>query len=262
LPNGGIVDLNAVALKPTVSMQREKQAVQFGQTLIEYALNRCERKTLAIHVYPDGTMVVDAPEAVTNVAIAAKVKKRAAWIIKQQMQFAAYPPAMPGRRYVSGESVRYLERQYRLLVHQASVERMRLIHGRLIAEVADPTDNDKLKFLVQAWLRSSANAIFIERYNHCLPLAAKIGIEPKQFGFQMCYMSKRWGSCTKEGKIILNPELVAAPKEWIDYVITHELCHLKERNHSQVFYKLLGMVMKDWEVRRTRLNQMVEVRFV
>lgn len=245
-----------------MSQQREKQTVLFGQTLIEYALNRCERKTLAIHVYPDGSVTVDAPMAATDAAIAAKVKKRAAWIIKQQMHFAAYPPAMPERRYVSGESVRYLGRQYRLLVNQASVERMRLVHGRLIVELADPTNNDKVKFLVQAWLRSRANAVFSERYNHCLPLVAKIGIEPRQIGFQLRYMSKRWGSCTKEGKIILNPELVAAPKECIDYVITHELCHLKERNHSQAFYKLLGMVMKDWEITKERLNQIVEMRFV
>jgi len=75
-------------------------------------------------------------------------------------------------------------------------------------------------------------------------------------------MPKRWGSCTSQGNIILNPELIAAPKDCIDYVITHEFCHLKERNHSQSFYKLLTSMMKDWELRRKRLNEMVEVRFL
>jgi predicted metal-dependent hydrolase len=128
--------------------------------------------------------------------------------------------------------------------------------------VTDPSNSDKVKLLIQAWLRSRADAIFTERYAYCLTLVTKIGIEPKLPGFQMRYMSKRWGSCTKDGKIILNPELIAAPKHCIDYVITHELCHLKARNHSQAFYKLLATVMKDWEARRVQLNQMVEVRFV
>jgi predicted metal-dependent hydrolase len=75
-------------------------------------------------------------------------------------------------------------------------------------------------------------------------------------------MPKRWESCTGQDNIILNPELIAAPKDCIDYVITHELCHLKVRNQSPAFYKLLAAVMKDWELRRKRLNEMVEVRFV
>jgi hypothetical protein len=93
-------------------------------------------------------------------------------------------------------------------------------------------------------------------------VVAEVGIKPKLLGFQMRHMSKHWGSCTRQGKIILNPELIAAPKECIDYVIAHELCHLKERNHGPPFYKLLATVMKDWEARRAKLNQRVEVRFV
>jgi predicted metal-dependent hydrolase len=90
---------------------------------------------------------------------------------------------------------------------------------------------------------------------------AMIDIEHNQ-DFELRVMSKRWGSCTKQGNIILNPELIAAPKACIDYVITHELCHLKERNHSVKFYTLLTAVMKDWPLRRKRLNEEVEVRFV
>lgn len=262
MPNAGIVDLNAVGLKANVTPQTEKRSVQFGDSVIEYALQRCERKTLAIHVYPNGSVVVDAPLTANEDAIATKVKKRAAWIYKQQLQFASYPPEMPERRYVSGESIRYLGRQYRLLIKQATSEQVKLLHGQLIVEVANPADHDKVKFRVQTWLRSRADAVFTERYAHCLTRVSKLRIEPLQPGFQLRLMATRWGSCTQSGRIILNPELIAAPKECIDYVITHELCHLRERNHSQAFYKLLRAVMKDWEARKTKLNQMVEVRFV
>jgi predicted metal-dependent hydrolase len=72
-------------------------------------------------------------------------------------------------------------------------------------------------------------------------------------------MKSRWGSCTASGPIILNLTLIQVPKDLIDYVVIHELCHLKEHNHSAAFYALLERVLPDWEDRRTRLNQ-IELR--
>ncbi len=238
-----------------------QQSVLFGQTEICYGVNYCDRKTLAIHVYPDGQVIVDAPKNASSQAIAEKVKKRATWIFKQRLQFEAYPPALPQRQYVSGESHRYLGRQYRLQINQGIMEQVKLMHGRLMVETVNPEKTEKVKALLQDWYRLRAKAVFSERYDVCVRQVAKLGIE-HQKGFQLRFMSKRWGSCTNQGNIILNPELIAAPKDCIDYVITHELCHLKERNHSQAFYKLLAGVMKDWEEKRKRLNEMVEVRFV
>ena len=67
-------------------------------------------------------------------------------------------------------------------------------------------------------------------------------------------MKTRWGSCTPDGKIILNLKLIQVPKVYIDYVIMHELCHLKEHNHSQRFYDLLNRIMPDWIKKREQLN--------
>ncbi|RIZ68653.1 MAG: M48 family peptidase [Methylococcales bacterium] len=238
-----------------------KQSVLFGQTEITYTVKTSDRKTLAIHVYPNGDVLVDAPMAASLMAIAQKVKKRASWIFKQQLQFAAYPPVMHERRYVSGESYRYLGRQYRLLIKEGVREHVKLINGRIVVETVNPENPKKIKALLVYWSRSRAQIIFSERYHVCVQLVAKLDIEHYQ-GFQLRVMPKRWGSCSSQGNIMLNPELIAAPKECIDYVITHELCHLKIRNHSQAFYKLLAKVMGDWERRRKRLNESVEVRFV
>ena len=68
-------------------------------------------------------------------------------------------------------------------------------------------------------------------------------------------MAKRWGSCTPEGKILLNLKLIQVPKGLIDYVVMHELCHLKEHHHGAAFYNLLGRAMPDWQERRQRLNE-------
>ena len=78
-------------------------------------------------------------------------------------------------------------------------------------------------------------------------------------GFELRSMVKRWGNLTKEGKLILNPQLVSAPRTRIDYVITHELCQLRERNHAAPFYVLLTICLPDWRQRREWLNSRVEV---
>lgn len=241
--------------------EKNQHSVLYGTTKITYCVNACDRKTLAIHVYPDGQVLVDAPITASYEAIAEKVKKKASWIFKQKMQFEAYPPALPKRNYVSGESHRYLGRQYRLLVIQGSVDQVKLLHGRLIVETPTQNNPEKIKTLLQEWYRLRAKVIFSERYNLCIKQVAKLDIQHNQ-GFQLRFMPNRWGSCTAQGNIFLNPELIAAPKDCIDYVITHELCHLKEHNHGQGFYKLLSTVMNDWEIRRKRLNEMVEVRFL
>jgi len=236
-------------------------SVKWGKTEIGFSLHYSDRKTLAIHVHPDGQVSVDAPVSASIEEIYGKVKKRATWILRQQRQFAAYPPALPARRYVTGETHRYLGRQYRLKVLQGEGEQVKLLRGCLQVETRGPDDQRRVKALLQAWYREKARLVFTERYEHCRTLVAKFGIRHES-GFQLRLMPKRWGSCTRSGNILLNPELVAAPKDCIEYVITHELCHLKEPNHSQAFYRLLTAAMKDWEVRRQRLNEIVEVRFV
>lgn len=236
-------------------------SVLYGETEIRFSLHYIDRKTLAIHVHPDGTVSVDAPLSADIEKVYGKVKKRASWILKQQRQFANYPAPLPERRYVSGETHRYLGRQYRLKIIEGLDETVKLTRGKLQIETGDPNDSLRVQRLLQAWYRSKALIVFTERYAQCVNGFERLGIHHDK-GFQLRLMSKRWGSCTGKGTIILNPELIAAPKDCIDYVITHELCHLKEHNHSQAFYRLLTAVMKDWELRRKRLNEMVEVRFV
>jgi hypothetical protein len=71
-------------------------------------------------------------------------------------------------------------------------------------------------------------------------------------------MKTQWGSCSPKGELLLNPLLVKAPGHCVDYVIFHELCHLKEHNHSQRFYELLGGLLPDWEKRKAELDGLAE----
>jgi predicted metal-dependent hydrolase len=227
--------------------------LQFGTSTIEYELTFSERKTLAIHVYPDSSVVVDAPLGTDIPSVDAKVRKRAAWILRQQRQFETFakPNPLP-RRYVSGESYRYLGRQYRLKVEQNAVSRVVLSRGYLTISLPTPADKDQIADLLDGWYKRHARRVFEERLKVCYPRVEALGIPYPRLS--MRDMKSRWGSCTAAGQIILNLKLIQVPKDLIDYVILHELCHLKEHNHSPIFYALLSRVLPDWETYRQRLN--------
>lgn len=232
--------------------------VTYGSSTIAYAIERRSRKTLAIEVHPNGHVLVKAPQAATIEAIRQRVGKRGGWILKQQRAFAQYPPPLAAREYVSGETYRYLGRQCRLKVIPSESERVRLWRGRLEVEARDLDDSRRVQRLVTAWLRERARIVFGDRYEYCTRLARQHGIE-HDAGFELLRMPKRWGSCTKEGRLLLNPALVSAPKGCIDYVIIHELCHTVEHNHGPEFYILLARLMPDWKEIRRALNGTTEV---
>jgi predicted metal-dependent hydrolase len=72
-------------------------------------------------------------------------------------------------------------------------------------------------------------------------------------------MKSQWGSCSPKGLITLNPALVKASRDCIDYVILHEFCHLAEHNHGKKFYRLMGQVMPNWETVKNRLDGMANL---
>ena len=234
-------------------------SVAFGTTEIKFAIRPAARKTLAIHVFPNGSVVTDAPLNATEAEVAQKVKRKGAWILKQKRLFASYPPAIPARRYVSGEGIAYLGRHYRLKIKEADTRSAKLIGAFLEITILAGDGVEAVESLVQSWLRSKALNMFDSLMKACVAKAAIIGINEVP-SWRLLRMKKRWGSCTKNGTVILNPELIAAPKDCIEYVILHELCHLKIKNHSQKYYQLLSKVAPEWEQLRIKLNRTVEWR--
>ena len=227
-------------------------SVRYGRTRIDYRLGYSSRKTLAIDVHPDLSVVVTAPAGSTDEAVEQRVRKRAAWIVQQRRFFETYLPKQPPRRYVGGESHRYLGRQYRLRVHQADADAVKMARGQINVGLVDTTKKERVRTLVTAWFRGRAEAVFGEVFAGCAPLSERHGIAAD--GFDLRRMPNRWGSCTAEGRILLNPDLIVAPLPCIEYVVVHELAHLKHHNHGPSFYRLLTAMMPDWERKRERLN--------
>ena len=230
----------------------EQHRIKFGSQIIPFRLEYRKRKTMEISVHPDMSVKVVAPLNRSYDEIEQKVKKRALWIIEQRYFFALFLPKQPEKRYVSGESFRYLGKQYRLKVVSSKQEKVVLKRGVLFVYTADRKKSAKIKELLNRWYRQRAAIKYRERLNVCYANIRKNGI--KLPAIQIRKMKKRWGSCSKQKGIILNTELVKAPSHTIDYVVMHELCHLKHYNHGKAFYRLLNRVMPDWSRRKKRLE--------
>ncbi|UQN10763.1 M48 family metallopeptidase (plasmid) [Deinococcus sp. QL22] len=112
--------------------------------------------------------------------------------------------------------------------------------------------------MLQAWLRERAEQVLAERMERCLERASHYGIQHSG-EFRLRSMATQWGSCSRTGRLTFNPLLIQAPKECIDYVLLHELCHTLEFSHSRAYYALLGRVLPDWKAKRARLNRLVEL---
>jgi len=229
--------------------------VQFGTQTIEYELILMPRKTLAISVHPDLSVTVKAPEGTAPGEIEAKVQQRAAWIRKQQRQFEIYLPDVPPRQYLSGESHRYLGRQYRLKVIEipaGAPEKIHLTRQFLEVHTADKSPAH-VRELVKDWYLDGAHLVFHERLIACLPRFAPENLPTPNIVIRQ--MQSSWGSCSRRGTISLNIKLIQAPKEYIDYVLMHELCHLKRLNHGAEFYELLSRVMPNWQEKKAKLDR-------
>lgn len=240
---------------PKQNGHSRKLAIQYGRKRIEFQLLYSNRKTLAIDVHPDLSVVATAPKDAEDSAIEQKMHKRSAWIVEQQRFFENYLPSLPPRRYVSGESHRYLGRQYRLRVRKSDCESVKMARGQINVTVLNADEHKQVRKLVTDWFRNRAEIVFEELFTEMVTKAERHGITAESFEIRR--MKNRWGSCTNEGRILLNPYLIIAPKPCIEYVIVHELCHLKEHNHGPAFYRLLKKLMPDWEKRRERLNDCV-----
>jgi len=228
------------------------RSIQFGSRKIDYHLEYTNRKSLGITVTPEMEVLVKAPENADIERVEEKLIKRASWIIKQQSYFLSFHPKSPPKKFVSGETHLYMGRQYRLKVTIGNRESVKY-KGKFIEVIAKKKSN--VEFLVKHWYRAHANKKFATIAEPLIQKFLKYDVEPS--GLYIKNMPKRWGSCTPKGKIVLNPELIKAPKACIEYVIIHELCHLIHHDHTQKFFDLQTKQMPDWVKWKDRLEKIM-----
>jgi predicted metal-dependent hydrolase len=140
--------------------------VPYGSKNITFALEYSPRKTLEIEVHPDRSIIVKAPADATIESIESKAIHRAAWIARQQRQFAKYAPSLPAPACVSGEGYRYLGRQYRLKLIESESDKIQMWQGRLEVSTPMPFDREHVERSISNWFRDRSMIIFTARYQY------------------------------------------------------------------------------------------------
>jgi len=141
-----------------------------------------------------------------------------------------------------------------LKLHSADRCSVKLIGRYLHVYTPTPFQTRAVRALVEDWNREHAKQLLPRRVERCHQYVKRFGIPLPPVRLKK--MQKRWGSCTRTANIVLNSELIKAPSQCIDYVIVHELCHLRIHGHEARFLGLLTACMPDWQHRKRRLNSM------
>ena len=253
------IDYEVVRKEFTRKKSAHKKAVDKPLT------EKTKPRKVVIKVHPDQRVVATAPVDASDEMIHDAMMKRARWIWQSLQDFAKQKDHVLPKRYVSGETQFYLGRRYvlKVLINSETDPSVKLSRGQLNVflqqsdnKIDQKIQAEKVKSMVDKWYQNRAKTVFSARLKALLPKASWVKNDPL---YKVLIMQKQWGSCSTKGNLILNPHLVKAPKECIDYVILHELCHIAEYNHSERFWRLLTQVMPNWKEVKVRLDGMAEL---
>jgi predicted metal-dependent hydrolase len=205
------------------------------------------RKTASIQVI-DGSIQAIVPEKLSETRVEALIQKRTPWIrrkLREQSQAVTPKP----KEYVSGESFTYLGRNYRLKVSRGTDPKVKLKGGYLEVGLPKKPKDGEIRSAVVDWYEAHALERLTEKTNR---YAGIMGVTPKSISVRD-YKS-RWGSCSSKGDISYNWRIIIAPHRIVDYVVVHELCHLKHPNHSPAYWKSVKREISTYEVCRQWLR--------
>lgn len=224
--------------------------IQIGDLPVEVVRKNIKNIHLAVYP-PDGHVRVATPALVDDDAIRLFTIARLPWIRTQQRRFQQQERQSP-REYVSGETHYFQGRRYRLRVTERPGPAEVQVKGRTVLHIGVPAGftREQREVVITEWYRAELKAILpelIERWSDVL------GVPVPDWGVK--HMARKWGSCNIQARRIwLNLELAKHSIQSVEYVVVHELAHLKERNHTIYFRAILDQYLPDWKIRRSTLS--------
>jgi predicted metal-dependent hydrolase len=214
-------------------------------TIPVHQLIRSKRKTLALIVKPDGSLLVRAPLRTSKAVIEKFIEKNRQWIEKNQTKALANP-SRASRQYVRGEEFLYLGTGYPLEIVNGQRERLQL-DGTFKLVVSHQKEAASA---FERWYREQARQI----------LPARVEFFARQYDFQykgirITSARTRWGSCSATGSLSFSWRLILAPLVVVDYVVVHELVHTIFHNHSKLFWQRVGTILPNYQEHRKWLRE-------
>lgn len=216
--------------------------------MIDYSIYKQDRKDIRIVVDIVNGVVVYTPKTITEEEVRDVLYGKARWIHGKLQELADVKVDVAPKEFVSGEKLLYLGRKYRLKVYR-EIQKNATIgfkQGKFIATVPSDWKQEKIQTILEkkliSWYRKYGLKKIHERADYFEQL---LGVKAKSI--QLKTQHKRWGTCTPEGNIYLNWRIVMAPVRVIDYIVVHELAHLRIPEHNQRFWNLVRSILPDYE---------------
>lgn len=239
-----------------------RMMLSYGDRRIRCEVRRSKQRikqSIAIHVEPDGRVVVDAPFQAADTDIRMAVTRRLSWVHRRMIEVEDRQKLITPREYVSGETVLYLGCRYRLkVVSSQGAGQVRLWGGYLEVAVSDRS-SESVRRELESWFKSRAKEFLPRRL---AMISARLKWVKATPPLSIRRMRRQWGNCSPEGRISLNADLVRVPRDCIDYVLFHELAHLKEHHHGPAFYRILDRHLPGWRQTKARLDALADSALV
>jgi predicted metal-dependent hydrolase len=213
---------------------------------VEYTLRRSRRRTIGLTV-DDRGLTVTAPRWVAQAEIDAALVERAQWLRRKLVEWREHAARRErfAVRWEHGAALPYLGETITLALEPSHAGAACRDGAALRLALPPGAGAEQIRDSVQSWMQQQARALFAERIEH---FGALLGARPKRWSLSSA--RTRWGSCSADGSIRLNWRLMHFPPEIVDYVICHELAHLKELNHGPGFWRTVGELFPEY--RRVR----------
>ena len=230
------------------------RTVEADGNAISYTLERKPVKNINLRIRADQCVYVSAPKDVAAKMVDAFVVEKLAYILRALKKFKdKNRETVSENRFVNGETVKFLGRNLRLKIKNASRSKVESDESYVTLYVKDVQDADLKKRMLETWLRKKCKDEITAICKKVYPQVKKYGVAFPEI--QLREMVSRWGSCSpKKGFMTFNTALIAMPVSCIEYVVTHEFTHFLYPNHSKKFYQQLATFMPDWEERKKRLE--------
>ncbi len=213
------------------------------------------RKTVAIQVFPDGRVLVSIPLRVSEEKVQSFIQLKRTWILKTLQKFAALGPQRAESKYLSGETFFYLGKERRLKIMRVGSRKPEVDPEQLIlflpAQTKPEQEAVKVRKILELWYKEKAHELCQARVEHFSKI---MGVQPKNV--QIRNYKTRWGTCKSTGEVTFNWRLAMAPLHLIDYVVVHELAHLKFHNHGPRFWQVVRTYYADPDQAKKELQSL------
>lgn len=225
--------------------------ITLSQGPVQYQLKRSRRRSIGFVIDEEG-LVVTAPRWVTVAQIEEAIAEKERWIRNKSAEMRERRRAVPRVRWEDGGSLPYLGALLTLRLSEGRAsEAVRFDESARTLTVSLPpkAGPQQMKDRVQGWLQVEARTLFAERLAF---YAERLGV--RHSALRLSSAATRWGSCSADGRILLNWRLIHFPLSSIDYVVAHELAHLKEMNHGPRFWRTVAEILPGFEAARDHLK--------